>query len=185
MALTPSQMIDLGTTAPDFSLLDVVSNKTLSINDIRSGKATVIMFICNHCPYVKHINDQLVKLANDYIPKGMSFVAISSNDVKIQPDDSPEQMKRLSAELHYPFPYLYDETQEVAKAYEAACTPDFFIYDKDLWLVYRGQLDDSRPSNDVPSDGKDIRAALDAILAGDKPSPRQRPSIGCNIKWKK
>ena len=185
MALTPSQMIDLGTKAPDFSLLNVVDNKELSINNIRSDKATIIMFICNHCPYVKHINDQLVKLANDYIPKGMSFVAISSNDIKAESEDSPEKMKELAMELRYPFPYLYDETQEVAKAYEAACTPDFFIHDKDLRLVYRGQLDDSRPSNDVPSDGKDIRAALDAILAGDKPSPRQRPSIGCNIKWKK
>ncbi|MCW3127024.1 MAG: alkyl hydroperoxide reductase/Thiol specific antioxidant/Mal allergen [Bacteroidetes bacterium] len=185
MALTPSQMIDLGSAAPAFSLPDVVSGKHLSLSDLRSSKATVIMFICNHCPYVKHINEQLVKLGNDYIAKGISFVAISSNDVSAHPEDSPENMKRLAAELKYPFPYLYDESQEVAKAYEAACTPDFFIYDIDLKLVYRGQLDDSRPANQVPNDGKDIRAALDAILNGEKPSPKQRPSIGCNIKWKK
>jgi thiol-disulfide isomerase/thioredoxin len=185
MALTPSQMIDLGSAAPAFSLPDVVSGKNLSLDEIKSPQATVIMFICNHCPYVKHINDQLVKLANDYIAKGISFAAISSNDVNAHQEDSPENMKRLAEELKYPFPYLYDESQAVAKAYEAACTPDFFVYDKDLKLVYRGQLDDSRPGNQVPNDGKDIRTALNAILHGEKPSPRQRPSIGCNIKWKK
>lgn len=185
MALTPSQMIDLGSSAPAFTLPDVVSGKTLSLDALKSDTATVIMFICNHCPYVKHINDQLVSLANDYIPKAISFVAISSNDVSAHTEDSPENMRQLALELKYPFPYLYDEPQAVAKAYEAACTPDFFIYNKDLQLVYRGQLDDSRPGNKVPSDGKDIRAALDAILSGEKPSPRQRPSIGCNIKWKK
>ena len=185
MALTPSLMIDLGSVAPDFTLPDVVSGKMCSLSELKSPKATVIMFVCNHCPYVKHINTQLVQLANDYIPKGISFVAISSNDVVAHADDSPENMKRVAEELKYPFPYLYDETQEVAKAYEAACTPDFFIYDADLKLAYRGQLDDSRPGNQVPNDGKDIRAALDAMLAGEKPSPRQRPSIGCNIKWKK
>jgi thiol-disulfide isomerase/thioredoxin len=185
MALTPSQMIDLDSAAPAFSLPNVVSGKNLSLDEIKSPQATVIMFICNHCPYVEHINDQLVKLANDYIAKGISFVAISSNDVNAHQEDSPDNMKRLAEELKYPFPYLYDESQAVAKAYEAACTPDFFIYDKDLKLVYRGQLDDSRPGNQVPNDGKDIRTALDAILRGEKPSPRQRPSIGCNIKWKK
>jgi thiol-disulfide isomerase/thioredoxin len=143
------------------------------------------MFICNHCPYVKHINQELVKLANDYIPKGVSFIAISANDATNYPEDSPENMKKQALELGYPFPYLYDETQATAKAYEAACTPDFFIYDKDLKLTYRGQLDDSRPSNHTVPDGKDIRAALDAMLLGNKPSPYQRPSIGCNIKWKK
>ncbi len=185
MALTPSQMIDLGSAAPDFTLPDVVSGKMASLSELKSAKATVIMFICNHCPYVKHINDQLVKLGNDYISQGISFIAISSNDAKAQPDDSPERMKQVAIDLKYPFPYLYDESQAVAKAYEAACTPDFFIYDGALKLVYRGQLDDSRPANQVPNDGKDIRTALDAILRGEKPSPRQRPSIGCNIKWKK
>ena len=185
MALTPSQMVDLGSPASGFTLPDVVSGRSLSLTEIKSSKATVIMFICNHCPYVKHINEQLVKLANDYIPKGVAFVAISSNDVKSQPDDSPENMKRLATELKYPFPYLYDETQQVAKIYEATCTPDFFIYDGDLKLAYRGQLDDSRPGNQTPNDGKDIRAALDAMLKDEKPSPHQRPSIGCNIKWKK
>jgi peroxiredoxin len=185
MALTPSLMIDLGSPAPDFKLYDVVSKKDLSLTDLKSSQATVIMFICNHCPYVKHINAALVSLANDYMPKGISFVAISSNDYASVPEDSPENMLKVATELKYPFPYLVDETQQVAKAYEAVCTPDFFIYDADLKLAYRGQLDDSRPSNQVHSDGKDIRAALDAILAGQKPSPRQRPSIGCNIKWKK
>ena len=185
MALTPSLMIDLGSPASDFTLHDVVSNQEVSLEKIKSPVATVIMFICNHCPYVKHINTQLVRLANDYIPKGISFVAISSNDYVSVPEDSPENMRRLAGELKYPFPYLVDETQLIAKSYEAVCTPDFFIYDAGLKLVYRGQLDDSRPSNQIPSDGKDIRAALDALLAGGKPSPRQRPSIGCNIKWKK
>jgi thiol-disulfide isomerase/thioredoxin len=152
------------------------------------------MFICNHCPFVKHVNKELVKLANDYIPKGVSFIAISSNDVINHPEDSPEKMKITAKELNYPFPYLYDESQEVAHAYDAACTPDFFIYDKDLKLAYRGQLDDSRPSNarlndgvgqGIPVTGKDIRAALDLLLS-NKPAPaQQKPSIGCNIKWKK
>jgi thiol-disulfide isomerase/thioredoxin len=152
---------------------------------MKSDKATVIMFICNHCPYVKHINAAMVKLANDYIPKGMSFIAINSNDAAAYPDDSADNMKKQASELKYPFPYLVDATQSVAKAYGAVCTPDFFIYDSRLQLVYRGQIDDSRPSNQVPSDARDIRAALDAMLAGNKPSPRQRPSIGCDIKWKK
>ena len=143
------------------------------------------MFICNHCPFVKHVNKELVKLANDYIPKDISFIAINSNDVSTFPEDSPEKMKIIAAELNYPFPYLYDESQEVARAYDAACTPDFFIYDKDLKLAYRGQLDDSRPSNNIPVNGKDIRTALDCLLT-DKPVPAdQKPSIGCNIKWKK
>ena len=185
MALTPSLMIDLGTSAPDFKLPDVISRKDLSLNELRSPVATVIMFICNHCPYVKHINTELVRLANAYSPKGVSFVAINSNDYTAYPEDSPENMHKAATELKYPFPYLVDQSQEVAKTYEAVCTPDFFIYDNDLKLVYRGQLDDSRPSNHVPSDGKDMRTALDAILAGEKPSPRQRPSIGCDIKWKK
>ena len=185
MAVTPSTMIPLGNKAPDFSLPDTVSGKTLSLNDLRSDKATVIMFICNHCPFVKHVNDGLVKLANDYLPKGVSFIAISSNDVENYPDDSPEKMKLVAKELGFSFPYLYDESQEVGRSYDAACTPDFYIYDKFLKLVYRGQLDDSRPSNGIPVTGKDMRAALDQLLSEKAVSTEQRPSIGCNIKWKK
>ncbi len=144
----------------------------------------MIMFICNHCPYVKHVNAELVRLANDYIARGIKFVAISSNDIVNYPDDSPDKMKQTAQELKYPFPYLYDETQEVAKAFDAACTPDFYIFDKEQKLVYRGQLDDSRPSLDIPVTGKDIRTALDNILNGNAVSDFQRPSIGCNIKWK-
>ena len=182
MAVTPSTMISLGTKAPDFMLPDTISGVTISLQSI-AGKATVIMFICNHCPFVKHVNKELVRLADDYTPKGISFIAISSNDIVNYPDDSPEKMKGVAKELGYPFPYLYDESQEVARAYDAACTPDFFIYDKDLKLVYRGQLDDSRPSNGIPVTGKDMRAALDNILTGKSISAEQKPSIGCNIKW--
>ena len=184
MAQTSSTMVSLGTKAPDFTLPDTASGINISLHNL-TGKATVIMFICNHCPFVKHVNKELVRLANDYILKGISFIAISSNDVVNYPDDSPEKMKQTAKELGYPFPYLYDESQGVAKSYGAACTPDFFIYDKKLKLVYRGQLDDSRPSNGLPVTGKDIRIALDTILAGKPVSPEQKPSIGCNIKWKK
>lgn len=184
MALTPSNMIPLGTTAPDFTLPDTVSGKVYSLQQLKGEKATVIMFICNHCPYVKHVNPELVKLANDYIPRGVTFIAISANDVQTHPDDAPDKMKETALLLSYPFPYLYDETQQTAKAYDAACTPDFYVYDEQLKLVYRGQLDDSRPSNKVPLTGKDIRAALDNLLNGQPISPYQRPSIGCNIKWK-
>ena len=184
MAVTPSAMISLGTKAPEFTLPDTVSGKNLSLQDLKSNKATLIMFICNHCPFVKHVNEALVKLANDYIPKGISFIAISSNDVVNFPEDSPEKMKETAKELGYSFPYLYDESQEVARAYDAACTPDFFIYDKDLKLVYRGQLDDSRPSNGLPVTGKDIRSAFDLLLEGKNIYTEQKPSIGCNIKWK-
>ncbi|ACF14403.1 alkyl hydroperoxide reductase/ Thiol specific antioxidant/ Mal allergen [Chloroherpeton thalassium ATCC 35110] len=185
MAATPSNMIPLGTHAPDFALIDTVSEKTLSLADVKSGIATVIMFICNHCPYVKHINGELVRLANDYRVKGVSFVAISSNDVDNYPEDAPKKMKEAAEALGYPFPYLYDESQAVAKAYDAACTPDFYIFDRNLALVYRGQLDDSRPQTEIPVTGKDIRAALDAMLVGKPVSEKQIPSIGCNIKWKK
>ena len=185
MAQTPSTMISLGSKAPAFTLPDTVSDKIVSLGDLKSGKATVIMFICNHCPFVKHVNAELVKLANDYIPKGISFIAISANDVVNFPEDAPDKMKLTAKELGYPFPYLYDESQEVARAYDAACTPDFFIYDKDLKLAYRGQLDDSRPSNGLPVTGKNMRLALDYILAGKAVLPEQKPSIGCNIKWKK
>ena len=185
MALTPSTMIDLCTLSQEFTLHDVISGNNVSLSDFKSKPAIVIMFICNHCPYVKHINEELVRLANTYIPKRIAFVAINSNDFTTYPEDSPGNMLKVSTELKYPFPYLVDENQDVAKTYDAVCTPDFFIYDADMTLVYRGQLDDSRPSNHIPADGKDIRAALDAILSGQKPSPRQRPSIGCDIKWKK
>ncbi|EAY29361.1 thioredoxin family protein [Microscilla marina] len=184
MALTPTKQIPLGFIAPDFTLPDTVSGKTMSLEQLKSDKATVVMFICNHCPYVKHVNDALVALANDYMPKGVAFVAISSNDAEAYPADGPEQMKTEATRLGYPFPYLYDETQEVAKAYTAECTPDFNIFDGNLRCVYRGQLDGSRPGSNVPVTGKDMRQALDAILAGKPVSTDQTPSVGCNIKWK-
>ena len=184
MSLTPSNMIPLGTFAPDFSLTDTVSGQILSLQQLKGGQATVIMFLSNHCPYVKHLNFGLVQIAKDYSSRGVNFIAISSNDIKSHPADAPDKMKELAEEMKYPFVYLYDETQSVAKAYDAACTPDFYIFDKDLKLVYRGQFDYSRPSNQVPVTGKDMRAALDNILSGNEVSPYQRPSIGCNIKWK-
>ena len=184
MARTPSTMVALGTRAPDFTLPDTVSGKELSLETLRGKVATVIMFICNHCPFVKHVNAELVNLSNDYQKKDIGFIAISSNDVMNYPDDSPELMAQLAKQLKYPFPYLYDETQKVARAYDAACTPDFFIYDENLKLVYRGQLDDSRPGNEIPVTGKDIRNALESLLNGRAVSEFQRPSIGCNIKWR-
>lgn len=184
MAATPTIQIPLGYKAPDFNLLDTVSGSFKTLQELKGEKATVVMFICNHCPYVKHVNQQLVQLANDYLPKGISFIAISSNDVENYPDDAPDKMKIVAEEQNYPFPYLYDETQEVAKAYQAACTPDFSIYDKDLNCIYRGQLDDSRPKNDSISDGKDIRLVLDCVLNQQAIPEKQIPSIGCNIKWK-
>jgi len=184
MARTPSTMVTLGTKAPDLLLPDTVSGKQLSLKDVKGQTATMIMFICNHCPFVKHINEELVRLANDYKNKGIGFVAISSNNVINHPDDSPGLMTQVAKQLKYPFPYLYDESQVTAKAYDAACTPDFFIYDKDLQLVYRGQLDDSRPGNEIPVTGKDIRQALDCIINNEPVPQEQRPSIGCNIKWK-
>lgn len=184
MAATETIQIPLGFTAPDFNLLDTVSGAHLTLQNLKGDKATVVMFICNHCPFVKHVNDELVRIANDHIPKGVSFIAINSNDVDNYPEDSPEMMKISAEELGYPFPYLYDETQEVAKAYFAACTPDFSIFDKDLICVYRGQLDGSRPGNNITPYGKDIRAALDNIINGLPVSDDQHPSIGCNIKWK-
>jgi len=184
VAQTPSNMLPLGTAAPEFNLIDTVSEKMISLNEVKGESATVIMFICNHCPFVIHVNEQLVALANDYKNNGVGFAAISSNDVENYPQDSPELMKKLAEELSYPFPYLYDEAQEIAKAYDAACTPDFYIFDSDLRLVYRGQLDASRPGNDNPVDGKDIRNALNAILSGKEVDHDQIPSMGCNIKWK-
>ena len=177
-------MIALGTPAPGFTLPDTVSGKNISLEEVKGEKATLIMFICNHCPFVKHVNDELVKLANDYLEKGIGFIAISSNDVISHPEDAPELMKKTAAQLKYPFPYCYDETQQVAKNYNAACTPDFFIYDKNLKLAYRGQLDDSRPGNGIPVTGIDIRHALNCIINNQPVAADQRPSIGCNIKWK-
>jgi thiol-disulfide isomerase/thioredoxin len=185
MAETPSKMKPLGFTAPDFRLTEPLSGKIRSLKELSSKSATVIMFICNHCPFVKHVNAQLVMLANDYLSKGISFIAISSNDAENYPEDSPEKMKEYAIRLSYPFPYLYDENQEVAKSYDAACTPDFFVFDAELKCIYRGQLDDSRPSNGKPVTGKDIRNALDAIIAGKETPKDQKPSIGCNIKWKR
>jgi peroxiredoxin len=184
MAATPSVMIPLGSTAPDFTLPDTVSGKNKSLTDLKGRAGTLIMFICNHCPYVKHLNQEIVSIANTYQPKGINVIAISSNDVAQYPDDGPESMTVVAKQLGYNFPYLYDESQEVAKAYDAACTPDFYLYDKDLKLFYRGQLDDSRPKNTSPVTGKDMRNALDALIAGKGPIEDQRPSIGCNIKWK-
>jgi len=184
MALTPSNMIALRSEAQEFKLPDAVTERTMSLSELKGEKGTVIMFICNHCPYVKHVQPELVKLAEDYIPEGIQFVAISSNDVQNYPEDSPELMKEEAKKWGYPFPYLYDETQAVAKAYDAACTPDFYIYDKNLQLVYRGQLDDSRPGNEKPLTGKDMRNALDDMLNGNPIDENQIPSQGCNIKWK-
>jgi peroxiredoxin len=185
MAVTPSNMIPLGTVAPNFRLPDTVSGNTYSLQQLKGDKATVIMFICNHCPYVVHVNSEIIRLANDYMPQGVKFIAISANDAVAYPDDAPDKMKQQAARLGYPFPYLYDESQETAKAYDAACTPDFYIFDKELKLVYRGQLDDSRPSTKLPLTGKDMREALDNLLSGKEIATLQRPSIGCNIKWKK
>lgn len=184
MARTPSNMLPLGTKAPEFSLLDTVSNTSLNLNSIKGEKGTVIMFICNHCPFVIHVNKTLVNLANSYASKGIAFIAISSNDAENYPQDAPDKMHLHAKTEHYPFPYLYDETQEVAKAYDAACTPDLFLFDADLSLTYRGQLDDSRPGNGIPSTGKDLSNALDCLLEGINNTETQKPSIGCNIKWK-
>ncbi len=183
MVLTPSTMLPLGTQAPSFSLPNVDS-RTVSLNDFRGAPALLVVFMCNHCPYVKHVAEGLAQLARDYQAKNVAVVGINSNHVGTHPADSPEQMVREVEERGYTFPYLYDETQEVAKAYRAACTPDFYLFDKHQKLVYRGQMDDSRPGSEKPVTGADLRAALDAVLAGVAPAGEQRPSIGCNIKWK-
>jgi peroxiredoxin len=183
MAMTPSTMLPLGTEAPKFSLPDT-DGKIVSLTDFRQAKAYLVIFMCNHCPFVQHIREELSRLGREYQSKGVAVVGINANDISTHPDDSPEKMKEEKEKYNYTFPYLYDETQEVAKAYKAACTPDFFLFDQDKKLVYRGQLDDSRPGNDKPVTGADLRAALDAVLSGGKPSSEQVPSIGCNIKWK-
>ncbi len=183
MVRTPSTMLPLGTPAPDFSLPNI-DGRTVSLADVAGAKATLVMFICNHCPFVKHVADQLATLGRDYAARGVGIVAISSNDVATHPADSPEQMVHEAEQRGYVFPYLYDETQEVAHAYHAACTPDFFLFDGSRKLVYRGQLDASRPGNGILVTGADLRAALDAVLAGRPVAPEQIPSLGCNIKWK-
>ena len=183
MALTESKMLPLGTQAPKFFLQDTVSGNYLSLDDLKSDKATVIMFICNHCPYVIHVNRGLVDLANEYRRKGVSFIAISSNDVDNYPDDDPDKMRLVAKVLKYPFPYLYDKRQEVARAYDAACTPDFYVFDGELNLTYRGRMDDSSPGNGKPVTGSELRSAIDATIEKRTIEP-QYPSMGCNIKWK-
>lgn len=183
MVRTLSTMLPLGTTAPNFSLPNI-DGSIVSLDDFRGVPALLVMFICNHCPYVKHIADPLAQLCAEYQAKGVAVAAINSNDVANYPDDAPAKMAAEAAARGYTFPYLFDETQEVAKAYCAACTPDFYVFDGDRRLVYRGQLDDSRPGNGKPVTGADLRAALDAVLAGNAPPADQRPSMGCNIKWK-
>ena len=182
MAVT-SNMLPLGTRAPDFALPDT-DGRIVSIHDFDGAPVLLVMFICNHCPYVKHVRTELARIGRDYQARGVGIVAISSNDPARYPDDSPGMMKVEKETAGYPFPYLFDETQEVARAYDAACTPDFYVFDRDRKLVYRGQLDDSRPSNDKPVTGADLRAALDAVLDGRAVSDIQRPSLGCSIKWK-
>ena len=183
MALTPSTMLPLGTQAPQFRLLDT-SGKTVSLTDFQNASALLVVFMCNHCPYVKHLRQGLAQLARDYMPRGVAMVGINSNDAVNYADDSPAKMAEEVKSAGYIFPYLIDETQTVAKAYRAACTPDIYLFGKDHRLVYRGQFDDSRPGNGIPVTGNDLRTALEAVLAGKPISPNQQPSIGCNIKWK-
>lgn len=183
MARTPSTMLPLGTNAPDFKLPDT-SGRLISIAEFANKPALLVMFICNHCPYVNHVRAELSKLEQDYAPRGVAIVAINSNDVTNYPEDSPAKMAEESIVAGFGFPYLFDESQSVARAYRAACTPDFFVFDSSRRLAYRGQLDDSRPGNGIPFTGKDIRAALESLLANKSPAAEQKPSLGCNIKWK-
>ncbi|MBI3996105.1 MAG: thioredoxin family protein [Candidatus Omnitrophica bacterium] len=184
MALTPSTMLPLGTAAPDFQLPDVVSGRTVSLSTFAGKKALLVMFICRHCPYVVHVREELARVGKDYGGKDLGIVAISANDAATYPDDAPDQLKAMATDLGFTFPFCYDESQKTAKAYTAACTPDFFLFDAKRALIYRGQLDDSRPGNGKPITGKDLRAAIDAALAGTPVNPKQMPSVGCNIKWK-
>ncbi len=184
MALTPSTMLALGTPAPDFDLPDVVSGRRLSLAAFTGKQALLVMFLCRHCPYVQHVKTELGRLGDAYAAKEVGLIAISANDAANYPDDAPASLKTFAKDEGFVFPFCYDETQATAKAYTAACTPDFFLFDAARRLVYRGQLDDSRPGNGTPVTGRDLRAALDAVLAGRPVSPDQRPSIGCNIKWK-
>jgi peroxiredoxin len=183
MARTPSTMAPLGTRAPAFALPDTDGNRVRD-DDFADAPALLVIFICNHCPYVKHLRAGLADFAREYMAKGLAVVAINANDPEQYPDDGPDAMREEKRHAGYTFPYLFDETQNVARLYGAACTPDFFLYDADRRLAYRGQFDDSRPGNGVPVSGRDLRAAADAVLAGETPSPEQKPSIGCNIKWK-
>lgn len=184
MAVTPSTMLPLGTEAPDFALPDAVSGRVVARDDFRDARALLVIFMCNHCPFVKHVRGEIAALAREYRAQGVATVAINANDLERYPEDGPEAMAREAGALGYSFPYLFDETQQVARAYQAACTPDFYVFDGARRLVYRGQLDDARPSNHVPVSGRDLRAALDAVLAGRAVEPEQKPSLGCNIKWK-
>lgn len=184
MALTPSNMLPLGTKAPDFKLLDTVTNQLCSYDDIRGDRGTVVMFICNHCPFVIHVVEEVVRIANDYRVLGFGFVAISSNDIVEYPEDGPEFMWENARKNSFTFPYLLDDTQEVAKAYDAACTPDFYMFGAENELIYRGQMDNSRPNNGIPVNGRDLREALDNIFNSKLQSEPQKPSMGCNIKWK-
>lgn len=185
MSRTLSNMLALGTIAPEFYLKDTNSEDAyFSFADIKGEKGTLVMFICNHCPFVRHVLEEIVRIANDYRVQGLGIVAISSNDVIKYPEDAPELMTQFAFENNFEFPYLYDETQEVAKAYEAACTPDFFLFDNQNKLVYRGQLDDSRPGNGIPISGSDLRGAIDGVIYNRIINPNQKPSLGCNIKWK-
>ncbi len=184
MARTPSIMLSLGTQAPEFSLPDTVSGGTISLENFDDCQGLLVMFICQHCPFVIHVKPELAKLGQDYIPKNLGIVAISSNDVENYPQDSPEKLKAMAIEYNFNFPVCYDQNQKVAKAYQAACTPDFYLFDRDFKLVYRGQLDDSRPSLDIPVTGHDLRNAIDALLSDQSITSEQKPSLGCNIKWK-
>ncbi len=184
MALTPSNMMPLGTPAPDFSLPDTASGRTVRRDDCRGPAGLLVMFICNHCPYVLHIEEGLLALGHDYRTSDIGIAAISANDAEAYPDDSPEQMGRRAKEKSYPFPYLYDASQNVARAYRAACTPDLFLFDASLHCVYRGRFDESSPGNDIPTDGSVLRRALDRVLEGREVTEDQVPSMGCNIKWK-
>ena len=184
MALTPSTMPALGTRAPNFSLPDIVTGRTVSLHDVTEDKGVLVMFICAHCPFVIHVQSELARLGRDYQNSGIGIVAICSNDEGVSPRDSQANLKKQAEEQGFVFPYLKDESQDIAKAYDAACTPDFFLYDADRKLVYRGQLDGSRPGNDVPVDGGDLRAAMDALIAGKDIPEDQTPAVGCNIKWR-
>ena len=183
MVRTESTMLPLGTPAPRFELEDVISSNTVSLDSFKGKKGLLLMFICQHCPFVKHVEDQLGQIGHDYVPQGIGILAISANSIESHPQDSPENMREQLKRANFNFPYAYDATQAVAKSYTAACTPDFFLFDSDFELTYRGQLDDSRPGNELPVDGKDLRAALDKIVAGEPIPEAQKPSIGCNIKW--
>lgn len=184
MTLVASTMLELGTSAPKFELEDLISGETITPDAAAGPKGLLVMFICRHCPYVKHVQDELAKIGKDYEDSGVGIVAISSNEIENYPDDAPDSLREQAREAGFNFPYCFDETQEVAKAYTAACTPDFFLFDADMKLVYRGQLDESRPGNDKPVTGRDLRAALDAVVAGKSVDQDQKPSAGCNIKWK-